>query len=818
MPYSIDKYSGSTVAVVEDSTINNTLDIKLIGKNYAGYGEAQNENFVWLLENFANNSAPPRPITGQLWYDTLNRRLRVFDGTTFKNSSGIEVSSEVPGVSPPQPATVVPSNDGEMWYNKDRKQLFVWSGDTDEYLLIGPQNATGFDTTEMRSAVLIDVNGAPHPVILSIINGNVDCVFSNDEFVLDTDPTAPPDRFITGFPRIKRGITLKYTTAEGTNTNDYVYWGTSSNALSLGGIPASDFARRSVPSRFSSVTRFNDPGLTIGSPKDVNDLTDPAENNLAIFIDRFSSNPVDPTAPFIEIPVIKNQFGPRIEMQTTVDSVVYSPLVLDGNSIVPKVSDTANIGSTEFKYNTVYANTFDGVATRASKLSVIAGTPGESDFVEGSIAATAHTAAVRNANGDIAAREFLGLASTASALRDGSNTYPASEYVRSTAPIFNRDSPVLFYGGFRMIKKIGNVDSTALTVSTDGVSTSFSTAVTSPINIAGTSFFPLQSNVSDIGLPDQRYKVVRANKFDGIATLGGRVHISDFSDPGIVNTVIPDSASISGEFPSAGQATVGNQVFFPATIGAVNNTIAVRDNEGNIRANLKGTAEVASMARCLTIGNDNNAKRFASVDATPNTVVVRDNAGVIQGDISGRALSTATAQSAQTADTALKANALLLNGDYRVAATASTAFTIVARDADRNINANLFVGTATAARYADLAEKYLPDAEYKPGTVVKVGGEAEITAAEAGDLAIGVISTNPAFMMNKDLDGGIYVALKGRVPVRVIGPVTKGARLVAAGNGVAKAAMTLEDKFNTFGVSLVTDYNVDERVIEAVIL
>jgi hypothetical protein len=70
MPYSIDKYNGTTLTVVEDGTIDSTLDIKLIGKNYAGYGEVQNENFLHLLENFSGTSAPPRPTSGQLWFDS----------------------------------------------------------------------------------------------------------------------------------------------------------------------------------------------------------------------------------------------------------------------------------------------------------------------------------------------------------------------------------------------------------------------------------------------------------------------------------------------------------------------------------------------------------------------------------------------------------------------------------------------------------------------------------------------------------------------------------------------------------------------------
>jgi hypothetical protein len=131
-----------------------------------------------------------------------------------------------------------------------------------------------------------------------------------------------------------------------------------------------------------------------------------------------------------------------------------------------------------------------------------------------------------------------------------------------------------------------------------------------------------------------------------------------------------------------------------------------------------------------------------------------------------------------------------------------------------NVKAAFFIGTATSAQYADLAEKYLPDAEYEVGTVVMVGGEKEITSTqESDDFAIGVISQNPAFMMNRDLEGGVYVALKGRVPVKVIDSVQKGDILIPGPNGGAlKGAKT---STNRFAIAL---GNSENGYVEAVIL
>ena len=138
----------------------------------------------------------------------------------------------------------------------------------------------------------------------------------------------------------------------------------------------------------------------------------------------------------------------------------------------------------------------------------------------------------------------------------------------------------------------------------------------------------------------------------------------------------------------------------------------------------------------------------------------------------------------------------------------------------------MFQGTATSALYADLAEKYLADDIYETGTVVVIGGEAEVTACKLGDRAFGAVSANPAFMMNSGLEGGTYIALKGRVPVKVIGPVKKGDRLVAADDGCAIVANTALKNMpisargfpDTFAIALESNNDLEVKLVESVIL
>jgi hypothetical protein len=154
------------------------------------------------------------------------------------------------------------------------------------------------------------------------------------------------------------------------------------------------------------------------------------------------------------------------------------------------------------------------------------------------------------------------------------------------------------------------------------------------------------------------------------------------------------------------------------------------------------------------------------------------------------------------------------------ATSANTASKVVARDGSGNFSAGVITATATSARYADLAEIYKADADYEPGTVVKLGGSEEITmTVEHADTEVfGVISTDPAYLMNKDAEG-LPVALTGRVPVKVIGKIRKGERLVSSDvPGLAWALGDEEyDARAVIGRSLEDKDDGNEGVIEAVI-
>ena len=254
---------------------------------------------------------------------------------------------------------------------------------------------------------------------------------------------------------------------------------------------------------------------------------------------------------------------------------------------------------------------------------------------------------------------------------------------------------------------------------------------------------------------------------------------------------------------------------------------------GNVTGNTSGSAGTLANTRTFTITGDGSWTTSFNGSANVTGAFTLATSGVVAGtytkitvDAKGRATS-GTSLSGTDVTNALGytpwhsgndglgsgLDADLLDG-YN-SATAATANTIALRDSSGNLTANVFNGVATSARYADLAEKYTTDQEYPVGTVVVISDKEdfECTASDyIGQHSIGVISENPAFLMNSE-SSGQAVAIKGRVPVRVIGPIKKGETLCAATNGQATLGQV-----NAIAIALKTDLTLDEKLVECFIL
>ena len=217
MAYTINLTDGSIFAVIPDGTINTSSSMTLVGKNYAGYGEFLDENFIRLLENGSNTTAPGAPITGQLWWDKTNNLLKVYNGTTFKTISAATASASAP----------TSNVTGDLWYDTVNQLLKVWTGST--FLTVGPSTVAG---TGVQATTILDNTATSHNVVIFTVNNNTIGILSQDSaFTPQTTPTG----YGAG-QQVKPGLNLSTAAS-------YLFEGTSTNSQTLDGLDSTQFLR-----------------------------------------------------------------------------------------------------------------------------------------------------------------------------------------------------------------------------------------------------------------------------------------------------------------------------------------------------------------------------------------------------------------------------------------------------------------------------------------------------------------------------------------------------------------------------------------------
>ena len=218
MAYTINLTDGTIFATIADGTINTASSMILVGKNYAGYGEFLDENFIHLLENGSNTTAPGAPLTGQLWWDKANSLMKVYTGTAFKTISSATASSSAP----------TSNVTGDLWWDTTNQQLKAYNGTA--FVLVGPASSSAQGTSGAIVETVLDNSSVSHTVIKMYVGGTVVATISKDA-------TFTPQAAIVGFATIAPGMQLSST------VSNNLFRGTATNAEALNGVSGNAFMR-----------------------------------------------------------------------------------------------------------------------------------------------------------------------------------------------------------------------------------------------------------------------------------------------------------------------------------------------------------------------------------------------------------------------------------------------------------------------------------------------------------------------------------------------------------------------------------------------
>ena len=866
MSYNIVNADGTPLATVADGQVNTTtVSLTLIGKNYAGYGTFLNENFLYLLQNFSSPTAPQNPVGGQLWWKSDTRLLNVYDKITqsWKSISGAQSLS----TAPLNPVA------GDLWFDTINQQLKTYSGAA--WIVIGPAFSASTGTSGAVADTIVDTSLISHVVVKFYVQNSLVAILNKDNTftpgtTLSGFPVVKPgfnlaQNFASSLAFYDNANNAAYL--GGNPASNYVTTTTPSfsgqlSIQNLNGIQITDPGNNEYFALGASNNNIN--FISTATAYGMVFQTKPANNNGAL-INAIVVNKVTGLVSVYSDPS-PTDVGTTIATKNYVDS---ANIYVQGQ--LTSLSTSLNSGITTLSANTtvVYGNvrqtqadlgyniqsyvpSSSGISVQngfthaqAYALFTSSNQNQATTFAGNLLTLWANVAAfysnILNTSGTQAGQagssmyanvtdlqSRISTLSSQAILRQGGQTYSILGPLQPNAPaqIDLGDPGFRFNNFYTAFANVYGYTSGGLLIDSSNPSTGAlvvtgGVGVSSNVNVGGsmtvTGNVGVSSNVN-VG---------------GSMTVTGNLYIK-----GTTTTINATSVSTNDLLYIAAANAVSQAAAAGAGLATPYAALTYDNSTNGWLANVNISPTTSNT---YSLGSSTGPKWWNNIYSKTGTFQTLTVGGVQPTGLGSFSVSTAAASgggslSYNSSNGVYTFTPPNLSG-YLTGITSGQVTGALGYTPYNSSNPSGFIsqstadgryayaggsnasgtwpisisGNANTAYYADLAEKYLPDANYVPGTVVIFGGDKEITQSTvANDRRIaGVISTMPAWGMNEKLVGGIFVALTGRVPTKVVGTVEKGDLMVSS--GIPGVAMANNDaKMGTVIGKALESYNSNE--------
>ena len=375
MSYTLTLTNGTLLENLADGSLDTTTtSVGLIGRNYAGYGQSLNENFIKMLEHFSNSTAPTNPLKGQIWYDSTNAVLKVYNGTAWKEITNTNPSSSAPSNS----------QTGDFWWDSTNSFLKLYNGSS--WITIGPVTPPGAAVTSLVPNNLTDQVSAVHTVGNIMINNKLAAIISSDT----TSFTPASPSLAGGFTTITPGYNV---------LNNMLVGGTvTANGLAITG-----------------TATFN------GAP-----IATTSGGGTASFA-AINSTPIGNATPSTGAFTTLSATG-----ATTLTTLSVTTLSVTGN-ITPTANLSYNLGSTSAWFNNIY-----GTAIHAQYADLAERFASDQPYSAGTVVELGGPAEIMAASQDLSDNVFGGISTNAAYLMNsgaGSNTTHPPVAVQGRVPV-----------------------------------------------------------------------------------------------------------------------------------------------------------------------------------------------------------------------------------------------------------------------------------------------------------------------------------------------------------------------------------------------